>query len=125
MKSKSQESEASIQNGIRPQTAFTDSVSLLFWLLASEFWILLFAQNLPHFLRQRLGRKWLLDKVRPFIQHALLCDCVIRVAGHEEHFHVRAYPLQAFRKVAPVHLGHDNVRDEKMNRSFFALADEK
>ncbi len=45
---------------------------------------------------------------------------VVRVSGDKEHLGARAHPQQAVGKLAAVHLGHDHVTDDQVNRAGFA-----
>ena len=59
--------------------------------------------------RRSLGVNGLLEELRPRLEHAVLRDGVVGVAGDEEDLHLGARDFDRLRHLPPGHPGHDHV----------------
>src|SRR6266850_4067173 len=75
--------------------------------------------------RQSLRRKRLVDELRSLVQHSVMYDAVIYIAGHIQYFHLRAQPSQSRCQLVSTHLRHDDVGEKQMNRLLVAFAEQE
>src|SRR5690606_20970732 len=74
-------------------------------------------QHLADLAREPFRAERLLDEGDVGVEHASLRDRVPGVAGHEEHAQAGAQRRELLGQLAPVHLRHDQVRDEQVERA--------
>ena len=61
-------------------------------------------------LRERVGRKWLLQKRSAALQQPVFADGLTSVAGNEQDFEVAALRGHEARELAAIDPRHDDVR---------------
>src|SRR5713226_3816665 len=68
------------------------------------------------------GGEGLLDEGHTWNQH-IRPDKLAAVSGHVEYFRFRAQRADLFGQSRTIHSGHDDVRDQQINRTFLLVDD--
>src|SRR5437764_11961758 len=75
------------------------------------------ANHLADFSRERLGRERFLEQLVTWIERAVVADVVVGIAGDVKDLHVGPETAEFHSEFIAVHMRHDDVGHEKMNRS--------
>src|SRR5688500_6414610 len=76
-------------------------------------------------LGERVGRDGLLQEVDACVEHAVMNDRGLRIAGDVQYPHARSERLHALDELATRHAGHHDVGDEQVDRTWILLADQE
>ena len=82
-------------------------------------------EGVPRYAQQVGLEERLLEQGRAGLQHAVVPDDVVGVAGHVQNLYVGPHSRQFFCDLRPTHLRHRDIRQQQMNRAQMLRAGQK
>ncbi len=77
-------------------------------------WLL---NHIPYFAREDLRRERLLEQLDASIEHPVISDVVVGVAGDVENLNPGSRRRKFHRQFRAIHVRHNYVRNQKVNRA--------
>src|ERR1051325_10991541 len=90
--------------------------------LRTAFSVLIAIKYLAHLAHQSIGPERLLNERGGLIEHVLVKDRLLDIAGHVKHFHLRPQRRYTIKQGATAHPRHHHVRQHKVNQAGMLLA---